>query len=221
MSKGIRLRVSGDYALFTRPEVKAERVSYDCMTPSAARGILEAILWHPGLKWKIDGIRVLNPIRFTNIRRNEVKSKIPAAKALAMFNGGEPTCLNVKEDIMQRAAMVLIDVDYVISAHFDMTDKASPTDSPEKFYAMACRRMRKGQNYHQPCFGVREFPCKYTLIEEDEPTPETETSKALERDLGLMLYDMDYSNARNITPIFFRAVLSHGDLDLKEVKLYR
>lgn len=222
LSRGIKLRVSGDFALFTRPETKAERVSYDCMTPSAARGILDAIFYHPGMKWVIDGIRVLKPIRFTNIRRNEVKSKISGAKALSMMNGGDMAYLNAKDDIMQRAAMVLTDVDYVISAHFDLTSKASSTDSADKFYAMACRRMRKGQNFHQPCFGVREFPVqRCELIEDDAPMPETDASKELDRELGLMLYDMDYSNQRSITPMFFQAKLVHGDLDLREVRIFR
>ncbi len=221
MSKGIRLRVKGDYALFTRPENKAERVSYDCMTPGAARGILNAILYHPGMRWVVDGIRVLNPIRFTNLRRNEVKHKISGAGILSMMNGGGAASMNVKKEIMQRASMMLIDVDYVITAHFDMTDRASPDDTADKFYAMACRRMRRGQNFYQPYLGTRECPARCEWIEEDAPMPETEASRSLNRDLGLMLFDMDYDNPGGITPMFFQAALTHGDLDLREVNILR
>lgn len=221
MPKGIRLRVAGEYALFSRPEVKAERVSYDCITPSAARGILNAIFYHPGMRWVIDGIRVLNPIRFTNIRRNEVKSKISGAKALSMMNGGDAAYMNVKDEIMQRASMMLTQVDYVITAHFDITDSAAPGDTQEKFYAMACRRMRRGQNFYQPYLGTRECPAKYELIEEGDPLPETEASRGLNRELGLMLYDMDYGDPSNITPLFFDAKLVRGDLNLKEATILR
>lgn len=222
MPQGIRLEVWGPYALFTRPEVKVERISYDVMTPSAARGILDAILWHPGIKWRVDSIRVLNPICFTNIRRNEVKSKASVNALKSMMNGGAPAQLNAHKEIIQRAAMVLTDVRYVISAHFDMTDKAAPSDTPDKFYAMACCRMRKGKCFHQPCFGTREFAASYRLIEKDEPMPETDTSRELNRDLGLMLFDLDYSDPEGgIIPMFFRAQLVHGDMDCKEVQLFR
>lgn len=221
MPKGVRLEVWGEYALFTRPETKTERVSYSCMTPSAARGLLESIFWHPGLRWKIDGIRVLNPIQFTNVRRNEVKIKADGKKIKAMMEGGETASIVTKDAIMQRASMILRDVRYVISAHFDMTDKAAPSDSPEKFYAIACRRMREGKNYQQPVFGVREFPAHYRLIEPDEPMPQSNTSAELNLDLGLMLYDMDYSDVGNLTPMFFMAKLVGGDMNLKEVQLYR
>lgn len=222
MPQGIRLETWGPYALFSRPETKVERVSYDVMTPSAARGLLEAILWHPGMRWHVDSIRVLNPIRFTGVRRNEVKSKANENALRAMMNGGAQAGINCRREIMQRASMVLTDVRYVISAHFDMTDRAAPDDTPDKFYAMACRRMRKGQNFHQPCLGCREFPAQYRLIEEDEALPETEASRTLNRDLGLMLYDMDYSDPRSgITPMFFHATLIHGDMDCREVQIFR
>ena len=219
---GIRLEVWGPYALFSRPELKTERVSYDVMTPSAARGLLDAIFWHPGLHWVVDSIRVLNPIRFANIRRNEVKSKADGKKVQSMMIGGAQATLNTRREIMQRASMVLTDVRYVITAHFDMTEKAAPIDTPEKFYAIACRRMRAGQNYHTPCFGCREFPASYRLLEEVEPLPETETSRGLNRDLGLMLYDLDYSNPRGgIPPMFFHAELVHGDMNCREVTIFR
>ena len=129
----IQLEVWGDYALFTRPEMKVERVSYDIMTPSAARGLVEAIYWHPGLKWIIDRIHVCAPIRFTNLRRNEVKSTLLSSAALSAAKGGTPPVLYTSEDIQQRAAMALQDVHYVIECHFTMTDKAAPGDNPGKF----------------------------------------------------------------------------------------
>ena len=126
MSYGFRVDVRGDYALFSRPEMKTERVSYDVMTPSAARGIIEAIYWHPGLKWIIDKIYVLSPIRFTNIRRNEVKAKASARAAKqAMTKKNVDLYLSTKEEIQQRASMVLCKVHYVIEAHFELTDKAN------------------------------------------------------------------------------------------------
>src|SRR5574344_1839482 len=138
---GIKLEVWGDYALFTRPELKVERVSYDVITPSAARGILEAIYWHPGMRWCIDKIFVLSPIKFTNIRRNEVKSKIQASKVKAAMGGDKQELyLNTKDDIQQRAAMVLQNVHYVLEAHFEMTDKANTTDNPGKFQDIIKRR---------------------------------------------------------------------------------
>lgn len=129
----ISVEVWGDYALFSRPEMKTERVSYDVMTPSAARGLLESVFWHPGLKWVVDRIHVCAPIRFTNIRRNEVKDTISARKMQTLMEKGGEAYLATPESIQQRAAMVLRDVHYVIDAHFDMTMRASPTDNPGKF----------------------------------------------------------------------------------------
>lgn len=130
----IQVEVWGEYACFTRPEMKTERVSYDCMTPSAARGLLESIYWHPGLMWRIDRIHVCRPIRFTNIRRNEVKDKISARNVkTVMERGAGELYLAAPESIQQRAAMVLQDVRYVIDAHFDLTEKAAPGDSPASF----------------------------------------------------------------------------------------
>lgn len=130
----IQAEVWGDYACFTRPEMKTERVSYDVMTPSAARGLLESIYWHPGLRWVIDRIHVCAPIRFTNIRRNEVKDVISARRAKTVMEKGQGELyLAASESIQQRAAMVLRDVHYVIDAHFDMTDAAAPGDNPGKF----------------------------------------------------------------------------------------
>ncbi len=208
----IRLEVWGDYALFTRPEMKVERVSYDVMTPSAARGILESIFWHPGLKYRIDRIHVCSPIRFTNLRRNEVKATVSARSArTVMERGTGDLYLCTPENIQQRASMLLRDVHYVIEAHFDMTDRAAPGDNPGKFQDIIKRRIRKGQFYHQPYFGCREFPVNFKLCEQIPDCPE---SLKGERALGWMLWDMDYTDPENIQPMFFRAVLRDGVLDV-------
>lgn len=216
----ISVEVWGDYALFSRPELKVERVSYDVMTPSAARGLLESIFWHPGLKWVVDRIHVCSPIRFTNIRRNEVKDTVSARKMQALMEKGGELYLATPDSIQQRAAMVLWDVHYVIDAHFDMTMRASPTDNPGKFQEMMRRRVEKGQCYRPPCFGVREFPANFRPCAELPPCPEELKG---EKDLGWILLDMDYSDKENITPRFFRAILRDGVLEVppmysKEVK---
>lgn len=207
----VLVEVWGDYACFSRPEMKTERVSYDIMTPSAARGLLEAVMWHPGMKWVIDRIYVCAPIRFTNIRRNEVKDVVLYSSVESAMKNGNELYLATPNSIQQRAAMVLRDVHYVIDAHFDMTMRASPTDNPGKFQEMTRRRLEKGQFYHQPCFGVREFPANFKLCESPPPCPEELKG---ERDLGWMLLDLDYSDPANITPCFFRAVLHDGILEV-------
>ena len=217
MSYGIRLEVKGDYACFTRPELKVERVSYDCMTPSAARGVLEAIFWHPSLVWRIDRIHVCRPIRFTNVRRNEVGVKAEKGAIFNAMTKGTPAGIYTGEDIQQRAAMILRDVCYVIEAHFEMTEKANASDNPGKFSEMFTRRVRKGQCFHQPYLGCREFPAAFRLVEEGEAIEHA----AIDRDLGLMLYDMDYRDVRNIQPMFFRATLQDGVLDFRDVDVLR
>ena len=213
----IQLEAWGDYALFTRPEMKVERVSYDVMTPSAARGLLEAIYWHPGLQWVIDRIRVCAPIRFTNLRRNEVKSTVSARTARTVMERGKGALyLCTSDDIQQRASLLLRDVRYVIEAHFNMTDKASPG----KFQDIVRRRIQRGQFYHQPYFGCREFPAQFQWCETPPPCPNELQGT---RDLGWMLYDMDYSNPEDIRPRFFRGTLEDGVLevpspDSKEVR---
>ena len=151
MGMGVKVKVWGDYALFSRPELKVERYSYDVITPSAARGILEAIYWHPGMKWVIDKIYVKNPINFTSVRRNEVKSKISANNVLSVYNGAEkPLYISSKEEIVQRASIILTNVEYVIEAHFDMTERANATDNPGKFKDIIMRRLKRGECYHMP-----------------------------------------------------------------------
>lgn len=219
MGKGVKVRVWGDLALFSRPEMKVERCSYDMMTPSAARGILEAIYWHPGMRWIVDRIYLRKPVRFTSIRRNEVKSKISANNVLSVMNGGDkPLFISSKEDIVQRAAVLLRDVDYVIEAHFEMTDNAGPCDNPGKFKDIVMRRLRRGECYHMPYFGCREFPANFELFEQEN----VDTAYVgEEKDLGYMLYDFDYSNPGDIQPMFFRAVLTNGILDVRDCEVIR
>jgi CRISPR-associated protein Cas5d len=207
MPQGIKLLVSGDHALFTRPEMKVERVSYDVMTPSAARGILEAIHWKPAITWVIDAIHVLKPIRFQSIRRNEVGHKAPAGKIKTAMNREslEGLYLLVDEDRQQRASTLLVKVAYVIEAHFELTGKAGPEDNPGKHLDTFNRRARRGQCFHQPCLGTREFPAQFRLLEPDEPVPQAIDET---RDLGFMLWDINHAGDRS--SMFFRAQLEHG-----------
>ena len=211
----IQIEVWGDYACFSRPEMKTERVSYDVMTPSAARGLIESIYWHPGLRYCIDRIHVLEPIRFTNIRRNEVKSIILARKVLSAAKSGEALALIPSQDIQQRAALILQDVHYVIEAHFDMTDKAAPGDNPGKFQDILRRRLQRGQAYSQPYFGCREFAAHF----QEWPGGDIPAIDVTQ-DLGFMLYDMDYSDMQNIQAQFFRAKLEHGVLDCRNCEVH-
>lgn len=207
MSYGVKLRVSGDYACFTRPEMKVERVSYDAMTPSAARGILEAIHWKPTIRWIVEEIHVLREIRFQSIRRNEVGAKAPAGKIRQAMNAGRVDGLGlvIEENRQQRASTVLANVDYVIAARFELTAKADAGDSEGKHLDIFNRRARKGQCFHQPCLGTREFVARFDLVEPGEPLP-----KAIDetRDLGFMLYDIDHAGDRS--SMFFRAALDKG-----------
>ena len=214
MTYGIRAEFWGERACFTRPELKVERVSYDVPTPSAARGMLEAIYRHRGMRWCIDRIHVLNRIAFTNVRRNEVKSKgsMRTMKS-AMLGTCELPYINTKADIQQRAALVLRDVRYVVDAHFEMTDEASPSDSPGKFQSIFNRRLQKGQCYFQPYLGCREFSAYFGPCE-DTGDPQGYYFATGEHDLGLMLYDMDFSDPANITPMFFRATMCDGVIDV-------
>ena len=220
MGMGVKVKVWGDFALFSRPELKVERCSYDVMTPSAARGILDAIYWHPGLKWVVDKIYVRKPIQFTSVRRKGVKSKVLASSVLQAYNGGEkPLYISSKEEIVQRASMLLCDVEYVIDAHFEMTERANATDNPGKFKDIIMRRLRRGECFHMPYFGCREFPAHFCLWEEEKiPTAYEDVE---EKDLGLMLYDLDYRNPEDIQPMFFRAVLKRGILDLRDCEVMR
>ncbi len=218
MGYGIKIRVSGDYALFTRPEMKVERVSYDIITPSAARGIIQAIYWKPAIRWIIDKIHILKEIEFTNIRRNEVSEKASESEARRRMNGTttEPMYLSATDNRQQRAALVLKNVDYIIEAHFEMTDKAGTEDTVEKHYNIVLRRLRKGQHFHAPCLGTREFGAKVELIEDGVDLPKSPLGNV---ELGWMLYDLDFSNSEDIRPQFFKASLKNGVLDLTDLEV--
>lgn len=207
MAYGVRLRVAGQWALFTRPEMKGERVSYDAMTPSAARGILEAIHWKPAIKWIIEEIHVLKPIRFQSIRRNEVGVKIPTRSVATAMRSGNVGNLGlvIEKNRQQRASTVLTDVAYVICARFALTGKAGADDNEGKHLDTFNRRARKGQCFHQPCLGTREFPAQFELIAPDAPLPGAIDET---RDLGFMLYDIDHAGDR--ASMFFRAALDKG-----------
>ncbi len=208
MAYGIRLKVWGDYGCFTRPEMKVERVSYDVMTPSAARGILEAIHWKPAIRWIIDSIHVLEPIRFQSIRRNEVGHKAPYGKIKSAMKRGDLEGLQqlVDEDRQQRAATVLVKPAYLIEAHFELTDKAGEGDSEGKHLDIFNRRAARGQCFHQPCLGTREFAASFELVPSGTPLPEAIEESC---DLGFMLWDIDHQ-AQGRPSLFFRAKLENG-----------
>lgn len=198
--------------------MKVERVSYEVMTPSAARGILESIHWKPSIKWVIDEIHVLRPIQFQSIRRNEVGSRIPAGKVKSAMKRGDLDGLHmlVDENRQQRASTILVDVDYVIVAHFELTGKADASETEGKHLDIFNRRARRGQCYHQPCLGTREFAADFELIEADEPMPAPgpdDRTRNLgfgeERRLGFMLWDIDHQ-AKGRPSMFFDAVLRDG-----------
>lgn len=211
----IRMEVWGDYACFTRLEAKADRVSYDVPTPSAARGMVESVYYHPGLEWKIDKIFVLAPIVFTNLRRNEVKSKVQKKTAYDAMTGNPiPLYLEAFNDIEQRTTVMLKDVHYVIEAHFNMTNRANAGDNKGKFQDIVKRRLRKGACYSQPYLGTRECTAHFRLWQDGHIPTIQET-----RDLGIMLYDVNYSDPNNIHPMFFRARMENGVIDLRNCEV--
>lgn len=203
MAYGVRLHVWGERACSTRPETKVERVSYDVMTPSAARGILEAIHWKPAIRWVVDRIHVLKPIRFESIRRNEVGHKIPAASVARAMKAGstEGLALVVEDDRQQRAATVLKDVAYVIDAHFEPAARWTDDETEGKHLDSFNRRAADGQCFHRPYLGTREFPAHFAPANGQQAIRET-------RDLGLMLLDIDFADG--MTPRFFRARMVDG-----------
>lgn len=216
----ISLHVWGDYACYTRPEFKSERVSYDVMTPSAARGILEAVHWKPAIVWVIDRIHVLKPIKFQTFRRNEVASKIPSGKVRTAIERDSLEGLGLdvgdQKNRAQRATIMLCDVAYVIEAHFEMTEKAGKDDSPAKHIEMFKRRAAKGQCFQRPCFGCREFAADFELVEGAAPAHALPPDQ-VNRDLGWMLYDIDFRNDDR-RPMFFRGQLENGVLDVAKAR---
>lgn len=203
---GVRLKVWGDFACFTRPEMKVERVSYDVMTPSAARGVLEAVLWKPAIRWEITRIDVLKEIRFTSVRRNEVGAVIPIRNVASAADGGGGTlALYVEDERQQRAGILLRDVAYVIHARFHMTGCAGLGDNAAKFRDMFARRVVKGQCMMQPYLGCREFSAYFGPVDDASPPAPI----AEDRELGWMLHDLEYRDGRT-EPRFFDARLEQG-----------
>lgn len=202
-----RLRARGPLACFTRPELKVERVSYPVMTPSAARGLIEAVLWKPAIRWRVERIHVLREIRFIAFRRNEVSSRAVAPRAAVIQDGGALKPYFADDDRAQRNTLALREVDYLIEAHFELTPRAGPQENVIKFGEIFERRLAKGQHFHQPYFGCRELAAE-VLPADSAPPPIAES-----RDLGLMLWDIEYGpKARR--PLFFDAHLDHGVLEV-------
>lgn len=204
------LEVHGDYACFTRPEMKVERVSYDVITPSAARAIFEAILWKPAIRWHVRRIDVLQPIHWLTTRRNEVATKLSVDNATKAMNAGRGSLsIFIEDERQQRAGLLLRDVRYRLYAGLEVLSTASEGNSAPKFWEMFERRAGTGQCFHQPYLGCREFPAHFRLVDpvEDPVTPIAET-----RDLGFMLYDLDFAAPEGPAPLFFRAHLVDGTL---------
>lgn len=208
------IEVWGEFACFTRPEMKVERVSYDVMTPSAARAVFEAIFWRPAIRWQVRRIEVLRPIRWTNLRRNEVGGVVPVGSVRNAMHGGEgPVALYIEEERQQRAGLFLRDVAYRIEAELELTSRATKDEGIAKFSEMFRRRASKGQCFNQPYLGCREFSCAFRYAEADEapsaPIPES-------RDLGIMLYDLEFKSEDRPRPRFFRAALREGVLSVPD-----
>lgn len=210
------LEVAGDFACFTRPEMKVERVSYDVMTPSAARSVFEAILWKPAIRWEVKRIEVLKPIRWISVRRNEVASKASVRNAQTAMGAGKGNlALCVEEDRQQRAGLFLRDVAYRIHAELvPVGDDAR--SNPAKYREMFQRRAEKGQCVNQPYLGCREFAARFRLV--DHPADEAPAIDET-RDLGWMLFDMDFTAVNDPKPQFFRANMQHGVIDLSKAQV--
>lgn len=207
------LEISGPFACFTRPEMKVERVSYDVITPSAARAVFEAICWKPAIRWHVRRIEVLAPIRWISVRRNEVGAKISVANVKKAMNGNaSPLALYIEDERQQRAGLFLRDVRYRLHAEFEMTGEAGASDNAGKFADMFRRRAEKGQCVNQPYLGCREFACDFRLVGKDA-APESAIDES--RDLGFMLYDMDFeANPAVPPPKFFRARMEKGAIEV-------
>jgi len=207
----VLVRVSGEFALFTRPEMKVERVSYDVITPSAARGILEAVLWKPQMRWVIRRIAVLNPVRFMSFKRNEVATKVPSDIIQWARKNRAARMFFADDDRQQRNAVMLRDVDYRLEAMIELTERAGPDDSLTKFVEMFVRRVEKGQHFQQPYLGCREFPAIVCPADGSERRGEGLDG---EHHLGWMLHDIEYVDGRPRQPRFFHAVMRDGVIDV-------
>ncbi len=214
MSYGVRIKAWGERACFTRPEMKVERVSYDVPTPSSVRGILEAIYWKPSIRWVVDRIIVLNPIKFENIRRNELSGKLSKGSITKAMKDGESAVeIIIEDNRQQRASLILKNVSYVFEAHFEMTGIKSDNkddQNPQKHLEIFKRRAKKGQCFHQAYFGCREFPVNFEWAEETDKTSIYNGTT----DLGWMLYDMDFTKIQEPKPLFFRATMIDGEIDV-------
>ncbi len=210
MSTLYRVRMRGELACFTRPEFKTERFSYEVITPSAARGVLEAILWKPAIQWQIRRILLLTPPRFVQLKRNEVTKRASVANALSASRKGVPFDYFADEDRAQRNTLALRDVDYAVEAEFRMTARAGSEDHPRKFDEMFRRRLERGQFHMQPYLGCREFPA---IVEPYTGTPAP--IEAATRELGYMLHDLRYG-AKGNEPVFFRAKLDRGVIEVPQ-----
>jgi CRISPR-associated protein Cas5d len=210
--KTYRLEVTGDFACFTRPEMKVERVSYDVITPSAARAIFDAILWKPAIRWQVRRIEVLKPIRWISLRRNEVGSVISTHNVeSAMRAGSGGLGLHIEDNRQQRAGLFLRDLAYRLHADLELRPDASADEAPGKYQAMFERRAGKGQCVNQPYLGCREFAAAFRLVPDGQPPA---APIAEDRDLGFMLYDLDFSDPADPAPRFFRARMENGVLDI-------
>jgi len=203
----LALRASGPLACFTRPELKTERVSYQVITPSAARGLLEAVLWKPAICWRVERIKVLSRPRWIGLRRNEVNNRAAKPADRLIRSGGVAPVLLADTDRAQRNTVALVDVDYVIEARFDMTDRAGAGDNRAKFVDMFRRRVERGQHYHTPYFGCREFVADVRQVDDRTPPPIDES-----RDLGMMLFDIEFGDQNR--PYFFHARMEKGVVEV-------
>ena len=208
------LEISGDYACFTRPEMKVERVSYDVITPSAARAVFETIFWKPAVRWHVRRIEVLRPVRWINLRRNEVASVISTRNVQqAMAGGAIDLGIDIEDDRQQRASLFLRDVAYRVHADMEVRDDRRDPEPPQKFFSMFERRAANGQWVNQPYLGCREFDARVRPIDsmDGEPAPINET-----RDLGWMLRDMDFTNVTDPQAVFFRAQMTEGVIEVAD-----
>ncbi len=208
------LEISGDFACFTRPEMKVERVSYDVITPSAARAVFESVFWKPAVRWHVRRIEVLNPIRWINLRRNEVASVISTRNVQqAMAEGEGNLAIHVEDDRQQRAGLFLRDVAYRVHADLDVRSDRNDPEPPQKFFAMFERRATAGQCVNQPYLGCREFAARFRLVTDlsGEPSPLADT-----RDLGWMLQDLDFKDPSDPQPTFFRAQMNAGVIEVAQ-----